>query len=146
VNQYPLGMTGPAMHLGFSRKRFLSLTPDQRKAMVNAAARSSAIAAIKGYILNDEAIEAGAKKKGVTFIPASNAFDAIVAKREKEQRESNLKASARFNIPEPGKMLDALEAAGKKWKGLSKDIGRDVDKLAAALQREIYDKVDPEKL
>lgn len=146
VNQYPLGMTGPAMHLGFSRKRFLSLTLDQRKAMVGAAARSSAIAAIKGYILNDETIEAGAKKKGVTFIPASNAFDAIIAKREKEQRESNLKASARFNIPEPGKMLDALEAAGKKWKGLSKDIGRDVDKLAAALQREIYDKVDPEKL
>jgi TRAP-type transport system periplasmic protein len=146
VSEYPLGMTGPAMHLGFSRKRFRSLTPDQRKAMVNAAARSSAIAAINGYILTDKTIADGAKKKGVTFIPPDKAFDAIVAKREKEQRAGNLKASERFNIPDPGKMLDALEAAGVKWKVLSKDIGLDVKKFTAVLQREIYDKVDPEKL
>lgn len=146
VLDYPLGMTGPAMHLGLSRKRYYSLTPDQRKAMVMAAPRSVSIATIVGYIKTDEKISADAKKKGVTFLDGGTAFDAIVAQREKEQRDANIKASGRFNIPNPDKMLDSLEANFKKWKGLSKDIGQDVDKFAAALKREIYDKVDPEKL
>lgn len=146
VLDYPLGMTGPAMHLGVSRKRFYSLTASQRKAMVMAAPRSVAIAAIVGYIQTDQKISADAKKKGVTFIDGGTAFDAIVAKREKDQREANIKAAARFNIADPGKMLDTLAETHKKWTGLSKEIGLDVDKFAAALKRDIYDKVDPEKM
>ena len=146
VLDYPLGMTGPAMHLGISRKRYYSLTASQRKALVMAAPRSVAIATIVGYIKTDEKISADAKKKGVTFVPGGTAFDAIVAKREKDQREANIKAAARFNIPNPDKMLDALAANHKKWQGLSKDIGHDIDKFAAALSKEIYSKVDPEKL
>ena len=33
-----------------------------------------------------------------------------------------------------------------KWGKISKDVGRDIDKFAAAIQREIYDKVDLNKL
>ncbi|MGE3246475.1 MAG: C4-dicarboxylate TRAP transporter substrate-binding protein [Beijerinckiaceae bacterium] len=146
VLDYPLGMTGPAMHLGVSRKRYYSLTPSQRKAMVDATPRSVAIAALIGYIKTDQTIIEAAKKKGVTFLPGGNSFDAIVEKREKDQREANIKAAQRFNIPDPDKMLDALASSFKKWKALSKDIGQDTDKFAAALKREIYDKVDPEKL
>lgn len=146
VNEYPMGMAGPALHLGISRKTFRSLTPDQRKAFVNAAARSSAIAAIEGYINSDKKILAGAKAKGVTFLQGGKDFDELVGRRQKEQRAANLKASARFNIAEPGKILDNLEKASEKWRKLSKDIGLDVNKFAAALQREVYDKIDPEKL
>ena len=32
--------------------------------------------------------------------------------------------------------------AQEKWKVLSKDIGRDVNKMRDALMREVYDKID----
>jgi len=32
--------------------------------------------------------------------------------------------------------------AQERWRSLSKDIGRDVDKMRDALMREVYDKLD----
>jgi hypothetical protein len=43
-------------------------------------------------------------------------------------------------------VLDAYAAGLKKWSGLSKGIGRDIDKFADAIWTEIYSKTDPEKL
>ena len=36
--------------------------------------------------------------------------------------------------------------AHEKWKGLSKEIGRDVNKMRDALMREVYDKFDYAKI
>jgi TRAP-type C4-dicarboxylate transport system substrate-binding protein len=146
VIDYPLGMSGPGFHVAINRKKFRAMTPEQRKAHVDAAAESAAIATIDGYILSDRKIIEAAKKKGVKFVKGGADFEQVVAKRETSQREDNIKASARFNVPEPGKVLDAYEATLKKWRKLSGEIGLDTKKFADALRREVYSKVDPEKL
>jgi hypothetical protein len=38
--------------------------------------------------------------------------------------------------------MAAYLKAQERWRGLSKDIGRDIPKLRDALMREVYDKFD----
>jgi TRAP-type C4-dicarboxylate transport system substrate-binding protein len=146
VTDFPLGMAGPALHLAFSRKKFLAMTPAQRKAHVMASAASVAASAIDGYILNDRAIAEAAKKRGVKFLKGGKDFAELAAKRNSQQRAGNIEASKKFNVPEPGKILDAFNEALRKWQKLSPAIGLDKPKLTEALLREVYSKVDPEKL
>jgi len=49
-------------------------------------------------------------------------------------------------VKDPEAILDAHARNVEKWQKLSKDIGRDPDKLTEALWREVYSKLDPEKL
>ena len=146
ILDYPLGMGTPAMHLAMSRKKFLAMTPAQRKAHVDASPASVASAVIDAYIISDKKILERAKSKGVKFVTGGKDFDDLVARRIKAQRGDIIARSAKFNVPNPGAILDAYDKAIEKWKKLSKDIGTDKEKFAAALKREIYDKIDPEKL
>ena len=146
IVDYPLGVGAPAMHLSMSRKKYLAMTPAQRKAHVDASPASVASAVIDAYIISDTKILARAKKKGVKFVKGGKDFDELVAKRIKAQRGDVIARSKRFNVKDAGKILDAYDKALEKWRRLSKDIGTDKAKFAAALKREIYDKIDPEKL
>ena len=61
---------------------------------------------------------------------------------------------ARLQVRRPGSGKGRLGVAPasayakltEKWQRLSKDIGRDTDKFTEALWREVYSKLDPEKL
>ncbi|MCC2098054.1 MAG: TRAP transporter substrate-binding protein DctP [Hyphomicrobiales bacterium] len=146
IVDYPLGMGAPAMHLAVSRKRFREMTPEQRKAHVTASAASVASAVIDAYIVSDAKILARAKKKGIKFIKGGKDFDELAAKRAKAQRDDIIARAKKFNVNDADKIIDAYDKVIEKWKRLSKDIGTDKKKFEAALKREIYDKMDPEKL
>lgn len=146
IVDYPLGMGTPAMHLVVSRKTFRAMTPEQRKAHVDASPASVAAAVIDAYIESDKKILERAKAKGIKFIEAGKDFGELVAKRAKAQREDIIKRAQKFNVGNAGKILDEYDKALEKWKALSKGIGSDKAKFTAALKREIYDKIDPEKL
>ncbi len=146
VTDFPLGMSGPALHLSFSRNRFLSFTPEQRKAHVLASAASVAAAAIDGQVRSDGEIIAAAKQKGVNFIKGGEGFAELVAKRDAEQAAANVAAAKKFNVAEPEKLLTTFNGLLKKWQAMTKDIGLDKKKFTDALMREVYSKVDPEKL
>jgi TRAP-type C4-dicarboxylate transport system substrate-binding protein len=146
VTDFPIGMSGPALHLTISRKKFLAMTPQQRKAHVMASPASVAASAIDGYILNDRAIIEAAKKKGVKFLKGGKDFADLTAKRDSQQRAGNIESSKKFNVPEPGKILDTFNETLAKWQKMSPGIGLDKSKFTEALMREVYSKVDPEKL
>jgi TRAP-type C4-dicarboxylate transport system substrate-binding protein len=146
IVDYPLGMGAPAMHLAVSRKRFREMTPAQRKAHVDASAASVASAVIDAYIISDGKILERAKKKGIKFFKGGKDFDELAAKREKAQRDDIVARAKKFNVTDAAKILDAYDKVIVKWRKLSKDIGTDKKKFEAALKREIYDKMDPEKL
>ncbi len=146
VTDYPLGAGGPAMHLAMSRKRFLAMTKEQRKAHVDAAPASVASSVIDAYINSDTKTVKRAKGKGVKFVAGGKDFDALVAAREKVQVADVIARSKKFNVKDAKTILDNYAKVLAKWRKLSKDIGLDKGKYAAALKREIYDKLDPEKL
>lgn len=148
VTDYPLGMTGPAIGLMMNRDAWNKLAPDQKKIHIRAAARLSALQSLGQFVIDEEEVLAELKKtKGITMAKAAaKDFDAVAAKYDKIQRERNIENSTKLGVKNPAAIIDAYAAARKKWGALSKDIGRDIDKLTAAIQREIYDKVTPDNL
>lgn len=146
IVNYPLGMPGPVLVMMLNRKIWDSLTPEQKKAHLKHAPRVTAESVITAYMKRDAAILKDAQSVGVTLHDVGPEFDMLVQKRQQIQREENIKTARRFGVKNPEAIADAFERTLAKWRGLSKGIGDDVAKFEAALQREIYDKIDVDKL
>ena len=146
IINYPLGMVGPVLSMFLNRGTWNKLTTAQKKAHLRYAPRVVAHSVITAYLLRDELVLTNAKKAGVTLYSGGAEFDALVAKREKDQRAQNISNARKFGVKNPEAIAAAFATALAKWRGLSKGIGRDVGKYEAALKREIYDKLDLGKL
>lgn len=148
ITDYPLGLTGPAIGLMLNRDVWNKMTPEQKKVHLKHSAYLSAALALGQFVIENEAILKELQQtKGVSVVKAdAKEFAGVVAKYEQVQREKNIENGRKFGVPNAAAIIDAYASARKKWEGLSKGIGRDIDKFAATIQREIYDKVDPNKL
>ncbi len=141
----PMGIVGPALSMAMNRKTWRSMTKSEREAHWKYLPLVNAHSALSAYLFRDKAILADAKKVGVT-ITSGKGFQSIMDKRIAQQRSTNMKRFGKFGVKDPGKVLDAYAAAIAKWRKISKEVETDIDKYAAALKREIYDKVDPHSL
>ena len=65
---------------------------------------------------------------------------------KKAQREANIATAKSFGVKDPAPIIDYYEQAVERWRPASKEIGRDIDKFADVLNREVYSKIDPDKL
>lgn len=148
VTDYPLGMTGPPVGMLLNRDVWNKMTLEQKKIHLKAAAYVSAATALGQFVIeNDEIRDELQRTKGLTLVKANKQeFDALVSKYAPIMRQRDIDNAKKFGVPDPAALIDAYAVARKKWGLLSKDIGRDIDKFAAAIQREIYDKVDPNKM
>lgn len=63
--------------------------------------------------------------------------DEPMAKYKAGEREHNVSVANSFGVKDPEGILDAHARNIEKWQQLSKDIGRDPDKLADALARRV---------
>jgi TRAP-type C4-dicarboxylate transport system substrate-binding protein len=147
VMDYPLGLTGPAIGFFMNRDTWKKFTPDQKKVHLKHAAWFSAKQAIGNFIIaNEEALNAVIKDKGVQLIKVGNAFDPIPEGYRKVQRDANIATAKNFGVADPGKTIDTYEKAVERWKPVSKQVGRDIDKFTDVLTREIFSKIDPDKI
>ena len=143
---YPLGIGGPTTFLALGRKKWTGLTREQKAAHIKHAAGFVAQSTIEAYVQNDKKVLARAKSKGIVLHPGGKDFDALVEKRIATMDAPNIANAKKFGVKDPKAIIDAYDKAFKKWQGLSKDIGLDVEKFKAALSREIYSKLDPDKI
>ncbi|MGE5147758.1 MAG: TRAP transporter substrate-binding protein DctP [Candidatus Eiseniibacteriota bacterium] len=148
VTDYPLGITGPALGFMMNHNTWDSFTTEQKKIHLKYGAYVSAEMAIGNFVVKNEAsLKEVMSTKGVKLVEAdAKSFEALIAEFKKGERGRILDAARGFGVKDPEPILVAYDQAFRKWHGLSKGIGRDVAKFAAAMQREIYDKVDPDKL
>ena len=147
VADYPLGMSGPAIGIMLNRDAWKGFTLEQKKIHLKYAARMSAEMAIGAFIMsNENSLKEVIAQKGVSLVKVGTDFDGLVANYRKAERDRNIAVARGFGVQNPAAIIDAYERALVKWKGLSKGIGRDIDKFTEALWREIYSKVDPDKL
>jgi TRAP-type C4-dicarboxylate transport system substrate-binding protein len=147
VTSTPLGLTGPAVNL-WNRDMWNKMTVDQKKILMRQMAYVSAAVAIGQFVLeNEEIIEELKKTKGVQIVQGDDkALLEIAAKYDASQRKSNIENAKKFGVKDPESIINAYVKNQEKWAKISKEVGRDIDKYAAAIQREIYDKVDLSKL
>jgi TRAP-type C4-dicarboxylate transport system substrate-binding protein len=151
VTDYPLGLTGPAIGFVLNRDVWNKWTPDQKKAHLKAAAWMSAKQAIGNFLIaNEEALSAIMKDKGVQMVKVDDkdatAWAEAIKEFRKGQRERNIAAAKGFGVADPGAIIDDYEKTIEKWRGRSKEIGRDIDKFTNVLMSEIFSKIDLNKL
>jgi len=147
IMDYPLGLSGPALGIFMNRDTWKSFTGEQKKIHLKYGAWLSAKMAIGNFVVaNEEALNTVIKDKGVQLVKVGNAFDPIAANYKKIQRDTNIATAKNFGVKDPGAIIDYYEQAVERWRPRSKEIGRDVDKFTDALNREVFSKIDPEKL
>lgn len=146
VLNYPLGMAGPPLPFYLNRDDWNSMTPAEHKVLVEDSAYLVATETLDAQYASTQKAIAKAKAQGIKFIKGGADFGRVMAQHAKNQRIQNLKIAHENGVKDPEAILDAYDAAFKKWKKLSKSIGHNKAKFIRALKREVYDKVDPSKL
>jgi TRAP-type C4-dicarboxylate transport system substrate-binding protein len=151
VTDYPLGLTGPAVGWVLNRDVWNKFTPEQKQIHLKHATWMSAKMAIGNFLIaNEEALGHVVKEKGVAVVKVDGAdakeWERLIAEFQKSAREKNIENAQKLGVPNPGALIDDYDRTITRWRGLSKDIGRDIDKFAAALTREIFSKVDLSKI
>jgi TRAP-type transport system periplasmic protein len=148
VADQPLGITGPAIGWVLNRDAWNKFTPEQKKIHVKYAAWMSAKQAIGNFLIsNEEALEFVVKEKGVTVLKSDpKEWDAVIAEFRKSDRERNIATAKQLGVADPATIIEDYERTIEKWRGKSKEVGRDVDKFAELLNSEIFSKIDLDKL
>ena len=148
VTDYPLGLTGPAIGFVLNRDAWNKFTPEQKKIHIKYAAWMSAKQAIGNFLIaNEEALQAVIKDKGVSLVSVDGKeWDGVLKEFQKGERERNVATAKGFGVPDPGAIIDDYERTIEKWRGPSKEVGRDIDKFTEVLMREVYSKIDLNKL
>jgi TRAP-type transport system periplasmic protein len=148
VTSTPLGLTGPAVLTWNRDGMWNKLTADQKKIFLRQMSYVSASLAAGQFVIENEQILDDIKKnKGVQVVQGDDkGFLEVAKKYDTDQRKTNIDNAKKFGVANPEAIIDAYVKNLEKWSKLSKDIGRDIDKFTAAIQREVYDKVDVNKL
>ena len=148
VLDIPMSLSGPAVGLMLNRDAWNKMTTEQKTIHLKKAAFLSANEAVEEFTTDNQAnLEKVKAEKGVKLIPVEQAgFKALVAKFEAAQRQTIIESSKKLGVKEPEKLLDAYKKNLDKWKGLTADVGTDMNKLSDLIWREIYSKVDVTKL
>ncbi|HEY7551319.1 MAG TPA: TRAP transporter substrate-binding protein DctP [Hyphomicrobiaceae bacterium] len=148
VLDQPLGLTGPAIGFVLNRDTWNKFTPEQKKIHLKYAAWMSAKEAIGNFLIaNEETLHALIKDKGVTMLKSDpKEWEPIFKEFGKSQREHNIATAKGFGVADPGAIIDDYERTIEKWRGRSQEIGRDIDKFTDVLNREVFSKIDLDKL
>jgi TRAP-type C4-dicarboxylate transport system substrate-binding protein len=144
VADQPLGITGPALGWLINRDTWNKFTPEQKQVHLKHAAWMSAKQAIGNFIIsNEEVLAALIKDKGVTQLKSDpKEWEVVIAEFRKGDRERNIEAAKKLGVPDPGALIDDYLKTIEKWRGKSEEVGRDIDKLADVLMKEIFSKID----
>lgn len=129
-----------------NRDAWNALTLEQKKIMLRHLPGASARATIVGYIGEDAEAKKEGLAKGIKFHKGGKDFDEVMAKYRIEERKRVVDGSKAVGVKDPEKVAAEFDKVLPKWEKLAKGINQDVDKFAAALQTEIYDKLDAAKM
>lgn len=128
-----------------NRGSWNSLTDSQKHIMWKHMPGVSARATIIGYIKEDEKVKKLAQARGIRFVKGGSDFHTLKAKHRESERKAIPKSMKKLGVRDPQPIMDKFFEIYPKWEKLAKGIGHDEAKFAAALKREIYDKIDPTK-
>lgn len=148
VLDVPMSLSGPAVGLMLNRDTWNKFTTAQKIIHLKKAAFLSANIAVEEFTTDNQAnLEKVIKEKGVKLIPVDKVgFATLVSRFDAAQRATIIESSKKLGVKEPEKLLDAYKANLEKWKGLTANVGTDMNKLSDLIWEHIYSKVDVTKL
>jgi len=136
-----LGTFHSMSFIAFSKRTWDKLTTAQRRLMLDNAATAHAGTAVAATAQDEEAL-AEAKTKGVTVIQPSPAM----AKAFRDWAIADLKTVAELNekkgVTNATAKIAKFNELYEKWSKIITPIEKDPVRIAAAMKREIFDKID----
>ncbi|MDI5983889.1 C4-dicarboxylate TRAP transporter substrate-binding protein [Halomonas sp. M4R5S39] len=120
-----------------------SLSPEDREAVVRASTRASARAIQRwGYEMTDEAYEL-AGEHGIEILePSDDLIEASRAFGEQDLAYAAEQAEERYGVSDARAKLDRFVALVDKWNAIVEEAGEDPERVADAVNREVWDGVD----
>lgn len=149
VLDYPMGSSRGLALMTMNRNTwYKKLNKEQRKVLWDHAPMASARALMIAYMKLDDDYRAKiGPSKGVKFYQAGDDIKNAISNLIKNEETAIVAAIKKQGAKNPERILKAFLSNLEKWQKISKDeIKGNVEAYAKALKREIYDKIDPEKL
>lgn len=146
VLNFSFGQAKAMAFMVVNRRTWKSYSAKQKGIMIKNIPLASARVVINTYVLQDQKALKIAQEKGIEISKGGKDFA--------EARAAFLKSEMRFlpkyysdrGLKDAEKIMSAYQTAYKKWVKISESIGLDVNAYAAAMQKEIYSKIDLSKL
>ncbi|NQV55201.1 MAG: C4-dicarboxylate TRAP transporter substrate-binding protein [Rhodospirillales bacterium] len=148
VIDYPMGSSRGLGLIVMNRKTWKSLTKEQRKILWDNAPLASARAVVDSYVKFDDTYRKTiGPEKGVKFYKAGDDIKNAIAKMMTKEEAAIVAVIKKQGAKNPEKILAAFKSNLAKWRKFSQsEIKGDADAFGRVLKREVYDKLDPEKM
>jgi TRAP-type C4-dicarboxylate transport system substrate-binding protein len=146
----PMGSPRTISTIVFSRRAWSKLTPAEKKAAVDIIPMHLARMVYLVNVKADDLIkEKAIKEKGVKFTEGGKDFDDFMAAFRKKERVRIPKLDKeKLGVTNADEIFAAFEKNLVKWEKLAKEknLKNDMNAMAEAYKKEIYDKIDLSKL
>ncbi len=136
-----MGAFGGGALLAFNTDTWDGLSDDARGLIVDHVPPALARLAV-GYAQDDQEVLDMAVEHGVTINKEDPEVARVLAEYQKGEVENAIATAKKRGAKNPEQLAEAFLKNLEKWKQISDEVGTDVDKLEAALRREIYSKID----
>lgn len=139
----PLGTYHATSNFTVASGAWAELTPEQRAGFARAANRSSALFTQSWGYDRAAAARQAALDAGIEIIPASqDLLDATNEFRFSDIADAVTVAESQAGITGAADKIARFQALVEKWTAITDAANGDVDAIAAAVQKEVWDKVD----
>lgn len=140
----PTGMYWSGPNWGYNPSFWASLSPEERKVLMEASARSMARLIIKYTAQADAALETATAKGGEVFEPEPDLKASVEAFRAKTLEGIYDKTTTTYGLSNAHEVIDGFTATMDKWTKLLADVDlTDEDALTSLAMSEIYGDIDP---
>ncbi|GIX15562.1 MAG: hypothetical protein KatS3mg118_3521 [Paracoccaceae bacterium] len=147
VTDFSFGVSSPAINLSINRDRWLAMSDTEKRAHLRHAGYLVAEMTIGNFIIrNQQAVDEQVRDNGVQIIRGDASFDELMKRYKAAELDTAIAKGREFGVEGVEAMVRDYLATAEKWRGLSAEIGTDIEKFAEVLWREVYSKVDPNAL
>ena len=148
LTDHPLGLTGPAIGMMLNRDFWNKLSPEHKKLYVQQAAWMSANQVVGNFIkANEDGLKQIMKDKGVQLVKVDGKeWDKAAQAFKANERKMNVETATKFGVKDAARIIEHYEKAVERWRKLAKDVGQDEAKVQALYEKEVFSKIDINKL
>ncbi len=149
VTDFSFGVAAPVVAFYMNRDQWQSMSDEGRAAHLRHAGYLAADHTINNFIVRNNATVADQiENNGVQMVETGADWTEMITAYEAAEIDINAAKAADLGLaPETAtEIMTRYRDVVEKWRGISAEVGTDVDAFAEALWEEVYSKVDPNGL
>lgn len=140
VIDYPMGTYHGSTVMAIGTETWADLSPKARQAIVRNLAQLSADS-VFGYVVEKDEARAGARERGVVFVPPAPDLVAALEAYKQKEVERVIAQSEKAGVADARKEIETFLATVAKWQKIVDEGKGDRSAYVQALEREVYSRI-----